>query len=178
MLQIKAMIRKMNSEGNKIDMIVLDYIDCVVSDNKGGDAIYEQAVVMRAFESMCYELNLVGWTATQGNRQSISSDIVTTDQMGGSIGKAQVAHVIISVAKSLEQKDQKLANIAIVKSRIGDDGKVFSNCKFDNAMLEIDTAEQTTFIGHDENKIQSEKQRINDLLDRRKSRLEEAEPPF
>jgi replicative DNA helicase len=174
-LQIKALIRKMRSEGINIDVIVLDYIDCVISDNKGGDTIYEQGAVMRAFESMCYELEMVGWTATQGNRQSISSDVVTTDQMGGSIGKAQVAHVIISVAKSLEQKDQKMANIAIVKSRIGDDGKVFSNCKFDNAMIEIDTAEQTTFIGHEEDRMQQERNHIRNLLDKRKSREEQSE---
>ena len=70
---------------------------------------------MRGFESMCHELNLVGWTATQGNRSSISSEVVTTDQMGGSIKKAQVGHVIISVAKSLQQKEMNLATIAITK---------------------------------------------------------------
>ena len=60
---------------------------------------------MRAFEAMCHELHIAGWTATQGNRSSISSEVVTTDQMGGSIKKAQVGHVIISVAKTLQQKE-------------------------------------------------------------------------
>jgi len=172
MRQIKAQIRKMASDGVKIDMIVLDYIDCVLPETQSGESWQSEGSVMRAFEAMCYELNLVGWTATQGNRQSISSDVVTTDQMGGSIKKAQIGHVIISIAKSLEQKEAKLANIAIVKSRIGDDGKIFSNCKFDNAMLEIDTSEQTTFLGHEENRAQSERQKINDLLDRRRQREE------
>ena len=73
--------------------------------------------VMRKFEGMCSELNLAGWTATQGNRTSISSEVVTTDMMGGSIKKAQVGHVIISVAKTLQQKELGLATIAVVKSR-------------------------------------------------------------
>jgi len=59
--------------------------------------------------------------------------------MGGSIKKAQVGHVIISVAKTLQQKEMNLATIAITKSRIGKDGVVFENCKFNNELLEIDT---------------------------------------
>jgi replicative DNA helicase len=173
MLQIKNQIRKMIADGLKIDLVVLDYIDCVLPDRNLGDEWKSEGSVMRGFESMCHELDLVGWTATQGNRQSISADVVTTDQMGGSIKKAQVGHVIISVAKSLQQKEMKLATIAITKSRIGDDGVVFENCKFDNGMLEIDTESSVTFLGLEEQQEERNKQRIKDLLDKRKQREQE-----
>jgi replicative DNA helicase len=170
MLQIKNQIRKMIADGIKVDMVLLDYIDCVVPDRNLGDEWKSEGSVMRAFEAMCHELDLVGWTATQGNRSSISSDVVTTDQMGGSIKKAQVGHVIISVAKSLQQKEMKLATIAITKSRIGDDGIVFENCKFDNSMLEIDTDNSVTFLGLEEEKEERNRQRIKDLLEKRKQK--------
>ena len=170
MLQIKNQVRKMIADGIKLDMILLDYIDCVVPDKNLGDEWKSEGSVMRAFEAMCHELDLVGWTATQGNRNSISSDVVTTDQMGGSIKKAQVGHVIISVAKSLQQKEMKLATIAITKSRIGDDGIVFENCKFDNSMLEIDTDNSVTFLGLEEEKEERNRQRVRDLLEKRKQR--------
>jgi replicative DNA helicase len=170
MLQIKNQIRKMVSDGIKVDMIVLDYIDCVVPDKNLGDEWKSEGSVMRAFEAMCHEMNLVGWTATQGNRSSISSEVVTTDQMGGSIKKAQVGHVIISVAKTLQQKELKLATIAITKSRIGDDGVVFENCKFDNAMIEIDTESSMTFLGLEEQKEERQRQRVRELLDKRKQK--------
>ena len=170
MLQIKGQIRKMIADGIKIDMVLLDYIDCVVPDKNLGDEWKSEGSVMRAFESMCHELDLVGWTATQGNRSSISSDVVTTDQMGGSIKKAQVGHVIITVAKSLQQKEMKLATIAITKSRIGDDGVVFENCKFDNGMLDIDTESSVTFLGLEEQTEERNRQRIKDLIDKRKER--------
>ncbi len=118
MNQIKNQVRKMIAEGTKIDMIILDYIDCVVPDKMLGDEWKSEGSVMRGFEAMCHELDIAGWTATQGNRNSISSEVVTTDQMGGSIKKAQVGHVIITVAKSLQQKEMNLATIAITKSRI------------------------------------------------------------
>lgn len=170
MLQIKNQIRKMVSDGIKVDMIVLDYIDCIVPDKNLGDEWKSEGSVMRAFEAMCHEMNIVGWTATQGNRSSISSEVVTTDQMGGSIKKAQVGHVIISVAKTLQQKELKLATMAITKSRIGDDGVVFENCKFDNAMIEIDTESSMTFLGLEEQKEERQRQRVRELLEKRKQK--------
>ena len=170
MNQIKNQIRKMIAEGIKIDLVVLDYIDCVLPDRNLGDEWKSEGSVMRGFESMCHELDLVGWTATQGNRNSISADVVTTDQMGGSIKKAQVGHVIITIAKSLQQKEMNLATIAITKSRIGKDGIVFENCKFDNEMLEIDTESSVTFLGLEEQKEERNKDRIKELMSKRQQR--------
>ena len=174
MNQIKNQVRKMTAEGTKIDMIILDYIDCVVPDKNLGDEWKSEGSVMRGFEAMCHELDMAGWTATQGNRNSISSEVVTTDQMGGSIKKAQVGHVIITVAKSLQQKEMNLATIAITKSRIGKDGIIFENCKFDNGMLEIDTEQSVTFLGHEEQKEERNKNRIKELLERKKRQQHES----
>ena len=173
MMQIKNQVRKMIAEGNKIDMVLLDYIDCVVPDKNLGDEWKSEGSVMRGFEAMCHELNIVGWTATQGNRSSISSEVVTTDQMGGSIKKAQVGHVIISVAKSLQQKEMNLATIAITKSRIGKDGVVFENCKFNNELLEIDTESSVTFLGFEEQQEERKRDRVKELLEKRKQREQE-----
>jgi replicative DNA helicase len=166
--QIKNQIRKMIADGIKIDVIILDYIDCVTPEKMMDDEWKSEGSVMRAFEAMCHELNIAGWTATQGNRSSISSEVVTTDQMGGSIKKAQVGHVIISVAKTLQQKELKLATIAITKSRIGKDGVIFENCKFDNELLLIDTESSMTMLGFEENKEQKNRDRIREILDRKK----------
>jgi len=68
MSQIKNLIRKKIAEGINIDMVLLDYIDCVVPEKNLGDEWKSEGSVMRGFEAMCHELNLVGWTATQGNR--------------------------------------------------------------------------------------------------------------
>jgi replicative DNA helicase len=174
MNQIKNQVRKMIAEGIRVDMIILDYIDCVVPDKNLGDEWKSEGSVMRGFEAMCHELDIAGWTATQGNRNSISAEVVTTDQMGGSIKKAQVGHVIITVAKSLQQKEMNLATIAITKSRIGKDGIIFENCKFDNGMLEIDTEQSVTFLGHEEQKEEKNRNRIKELLERKKQKEQES----
>jgi replicative DNA helicase len=168
--QIKNQVRKMIADGTKIDLILLDYIDCVLPESSAKDEWKAEGSVMRAFEAMCHELNIVGWTATQGNRSSISSEVVTTDQMGGSIKKAQVGHVIITVAKTLQQKEMNLATIAITKSRLGKDGVVFENCKFNNELLEIDTESSVTFLGFEEQQEERKRDRVRELLEKRKQR--------
>ena len=170
MNQIKNQVRKMIADGTKIDMILMDYIDCVLPESSAKDEWKAEGSVMRAFEAMCHELDLAGWTATQGNRSSISSEVVTTDQMGGSIKKAQVGHVIITVAKTLQQKEMNLATIAITKSRLGKDGVVFENCKFNNELLEIDTESSVTFLGFEEQQEERKRDRVKELLDKRKQR--------
>ena len=135
---------------------------------KANDPLGLSYKMQEFFEAMCHELHIAGWTATQGNRSSISSEVVTTDQMGGSIKKAQVGHVIISVAKTLQQKELKLATIAITKSRIGKDGVIFENCKFDNELLVIDTESSMTFLGFEENKEQKNRDRIREIMEKKK----------
>jgi len=90
----------------------------------------------------------VGWTAVQSGRAGLSSDVIHLDNMGGSIKRAQVGHLVISIARSLQQKELGLATIAILKSRFGMDGIVFENCTFDNSRVFIDTSKKniiTTF---------------------------------
>jgi hypothetical protein len=107
---------------------------------------------MRLLETMIEEMNVACWTATQGNRASTAVEVVKTDNMGGSLKKAQIAHLIMSIGKTLEQKEAKVATIAILKNRMGPDGMVFESCKFDNSLLEIDTNERITENGFDEKK--------------------------
>jgi hypothetical protein len=169
--KIKSKIRKLISEGFVPDMLILDYVDCVSTDNSiNGEEWKGEGSVMRSLESMTTEFNIAIWTATQGSRDSISSEVVTSDQMGGSIKKAQIAHVIISIAKTLEQKEHNLATLSLLKSRIGQDGIIFQNCKFDNKMLIIDTDTQNTLLGHEEQKTQDRANRAVEAFRARQQR--------
>lgn len=149
MQTIKSFVRQEISTGFKPDIIVLDYIDCVESTKQYNDEWSGEGNVMRGFESMLSEFGLVGWTAVQGNRSSINADVVTGDQMGGSIKKAQIGHFIMSIARTLPQKESGRATIAVLKSRFGRDGVVFEDCTFDNGKVLIDTETSQTFLGYE-----------------------------
>jgi len=157
MNHIKTYIRHLISSGFKPELVVLDYIDCVESTKRFNDEWSGEGNVMRGFESMLHEYSIVGWTAVQGNRSSISSDVVTGDQMGGSIKKAQIGHFIMSIARSLTQKENNRATIAVLKSRFGKDGVIFEDCTFDNGRVFIDTESSDTFLGY-ERKVEVRKE--------------------
>lgn len=124
--------------GMKFDMVVLDYIDCVESHKPtSGDDLKAELVVIKAFEAMAAEFKIPCWTAVQGNRSSISAEFVNTDQMGGSIKRAQKTHFMMSIARSQEQKQNNTANIQILKARFAKDGLIFENAIFNNDTLEI-----------------------------------------
>jgi hypothetical protein len=50
---------------------------------------------------------------------------------------------------------------------------VFENCKFDNAMIEIDTESTTTFLGIEEQKEERQRLRVKELLEKRQQREQE-----
>ena len=166
--EIKSKLRKMIADGFRIDLLTLDYVDCISPEKSGiGEEWKGEGAVMRQLESMTSELDIAIWTATQGNRESIKSEVVTTDQMGGSIKKAQIGHIVLSIGKTLEQKEHNLATLTLLKSRIGKDGVIWNNCLFNNEFLTIDTDTQTTLLGMEEEHQKKNQQRIRTLLEQK-----------
>ena len=166
---IRRYIDKKISEGFRPDIVILDYIDCVQPSKNFDDYYAGEGNVMREFETMILDLNMAGWTFVQGNRSSIKAEFVESDQIGGSIKKGQIGHFIMSIAKSLPQKESGHANIAILKSRFGRDGLAFQNCIFDNSRIQIEIGEEQNAITQFEAKTGVNginQQAINNVLDR------------
>lgn len=168
MTTIKNYVRKEIARGFKPDIIFLDYIDCVIPSKRVDDVNVGEGVVMREFEAMLFELNIAGWTAVQSNRSGLNADTVDATMMGGSIKKAQIGHFVLSIAKGLEQKDNDVATMAILKSRFGNDGKVFEDILFKNSTVEIDITTQNigrTVLETRDIKKNNDQQRVNFMLD-------------
>ena len=167
MPMIRQYIKKKIAEGFRPDIVLLDYIDCVVPSKHYDDTNVGEGAVMRQFESMLAELDIAGWTAVQGNRSSIGSNVVESHQMGGSIKKGQIGHFIVSIAKTLDQKLEGTATMAILKSRFGIDGVVFDNIVFNNANMQIDMGQSgggKTLSQHEKDKKVNETQRAANVL--------------
>jgi replicative DNA helicase len=164
---IKQMIKKEMSKGFKPDLILLDYIDCVQPTKVFNSEWTGEGNVMRQFETMLAELNVAGWTAVQGNRSAINADVVESDMMGGSIKKAQIGHFILSIAKTLVQKENGTANMAILKSRFGKDGIVLRDATFNNGTIQIQANENdsgTSFLEQEQIKVDENQEIATDAL--------------
>jgi replicative DNA helicase len=165
---IRQYIRKLIATGFRPDVVILDYIDVVEPSRRFDDVNAGEGSVMRQFETMLLELDIAGWTAVQGNRSSIKADVVEADQMGGSIKKAQIGHFVVSIAKTLDQKDKSTATMAILKSRFGKSGMIFEDIVFDNARIQIEMGENKQASTRTEYKNNVEvkgQKRTNEVLD-------------
>lgn len=144
---IKNFIVKLTNRGFKPDLVTIDYFECLAHE-KGGFATdtewTREGITMRKLETIAKELDIAIWIPTQGNKDSIVSEIVTVDKAGGSIKKGQVAQVIISIARTLEDREQNRATLALLKNRSGKGAKLFKNIYFDNgkSIIRCDDVEE------------------------------------
>jgi hypothetical protein len=131
----------MINSGFKPDLTIIDYFECLEHENdKSISNEYEkEGKTMRRFEAMAGELDMAIWIPSQGTKESINLELVTMDKIGGSVKKAQIAHVIMSIARTVDDIANNKATIAILKNRAGKSGKVFNNVEFNNGTCRIST---------------------------------------
>lgn len=137
---IKNFIIKLTNKGFKPDLVIIDYFECLApekSSNYSESEWSKEGVTMRKIEAMAKDLDIAIWIPTQGNKDSIMADIVTVDKSGGSIKKGQIAQVIISIARTIEDRENNKATLALLKNRSGKGSKIFKNIYFDNGKSTI-----------------------------------------
>lgn len=139
-LDIKKFIEKMINQGFRPDLVILDYFECLKLFGPSTMSKWDKETVsMRSIEAMCNELNIAFWVPVQGNRDSISAELVTMDNAGGAFTKIQIAHIIMSITRSLEDIEANIATVSILKNRAGGSGKVIDNTNFNNGTSTITT---------------------------------------
>lgn len=139
--KLKRYIQKLINAGFKPDMVIVDYFECVEPEQLlyGENEWNKEGKTMRKLESMAGELDIALWVPTQGTKDSINLELVTMDKAGGSAKKVQIGHIIMSIARTMEDMDKNLATIAILKNRAGKSGKVFNGVEFNNGTCRIST---------------------------------------
>lgn len=134
------LIKKHINAGFRPDMVIIDYFECIKLSGPSTMSKWDkESWIMRKIESAANELNIAFWIPVQGNKDSINTDLVTMDNGGGSIGKIQIAHIIMSITRSLEDIADNIATIAILKNRAGSSGRVIDGAIFNNGTCTIST---------------------------------------
>lgn len=145
---IKRMIKKLIMTGFTPDVVIIDYFECLNHDcfaNIGND--YEkEGKSMRKFEAMAGELNIALWIPSQGTKDSVNAELVTMDKIGGSAKKSQIAHIILSIARTTDDIASNKATIAVLKNRAGQSGRIFEGANFNNGTCIIKADENSCDI--------------------------------
>jgi hypothetical protein len=165
--KIRTWVKRQRQNNIIPDMIVIDYLDCIQLSEESWAA---EGVLVRQFETLAEELKIPVHLFTQGGRQSIGQEVVTSDMGGGSIKKSQFAHFLYSIGRTMEQQENGRANLSILKNRFGPAGIVFENVLFDNGSVQIDTengSEELTFLGVENKRDEKKRNRVNDILQKK-----------
>lgn len=137
---IKRLIIKLKNNGFSPDLVIVDYFECLLCKGDSSDDKWEkEGKTMRKFEAMAGELNIGIWIPVQGTKDSLNVEVVTMDKAGGSFKKIQIAHIVMSIARTMDDIEQSLATIAILKNRAGKAGKVLNGVSFNNGTCRIST---------------------------------------
>ena len=152
---IKEEILKERNRGFWADVVIVDYFGCVKPErgfNSNSDITDRESVTMRKFETMASELDVALWIPTQGNRGSMSAETVTGNEIGGSFAKYQIAQVVLSISRTLDDVNSKRALFTILKQRNGGAG-IKLPAMFDNGTCTVTIDNTISFdetLGFDE----------------------------
>lgn len=138
---VERLIKKLKNNGFSPDLVIVDYFECL-GHKKGSmqkDEWGKEAETMRKFEALAGTMNIAFWIPVQGTRESINAEVVTMDKAGGSFKKIQIAHIVMTIARTTEDIEANIATIAILKNRAGKAGKIFNNVEFNNGTCRIST---------------------------------------
>jgi replicative DNA helicase len=127
--KLEAHIEKMIANGNKPDLIIIDYADLMLTNSGRVENTYlEQGGIYIDIRGMGGTLGIPTWTASQSTRSSVEDEVISADKIADSYAKVMNADFIISLSRKATDKINNTARIHIMKNRFGPDGITFP-CK-------------------------------------------------
>jgi replicative DNA helicase len=136
---IIAYIKRTINKGFKPDLVTIDYFEAADQErghpNKSEWTL--EGIAMRKLEGAAKELGIAIWIPSQGGRDSFTAQIVNMSMGGGSIKKQQIAQVVMSISRTLEDIDNNTATLTILKNRAGRSGASFEGIYFNNGTCQI-----------------------------------------
>jgi len=172
-IQIRSYLKRLENTGFKPDMVIVDYFECLIASKNFKDQWTGEGHTMRQLEAIASDLDIALWVPTQGTKDSLNAEIVTMDKAGGSFKKIQIAHIVISIARSMEDLENNIATIAILKNRSGKSGSVMEGAYFNNGTCEINTDNIQMYDGWGEYQGAEDEKKMNkknDILEKAKAR--------
>lgn len=113
-------IERLKAEGFNPGLIIDDYPDLLSPSRRYTDRRFELSAIFKDCRDLGHKHGLPFWGATQGNRSSLSKEIITMADIAEDIGKANIADVIIAVCQTYEEEQTNRCRLYMAKVRDGE----------------------------------------------------------
>jgi len=142
---LTAHIQKCIDQGQKPDMVVVDYAD-LLRPAKASDKRLELNDIYEDLRGVAGEYNIPVWTASQSSRSSTDDEVIEGNKVSESYNKIMIADFVMSLSRKLNDKIGGTGRWHIIKNRFGPDGMTFPS-KINTTNGHIDIFEPNSDMG-------------------------------
>lgn len=138
--QLSSFIKKVKESGEKIDAIVIDYLN-LLHTTVGANSYERVKHICEQVRAMSYEFACPIISATQLNRSAYNTNNPGMEGLSESIGLAATADVILSIFQNEEDQEMNIIRLGMMKNRYGPRGMV-QPMRIDYSTLTIEQSDE------------------------------------
>lgn len=122
---IKNHMEKLKRKDFKIDMVIVDYGDLIRPITAQKEKRTELESIYEELRALAQVYNCALWTASQTNRSGLNAEVITMESISEAFNKCFVADFIMTVSRTIKDKNTNEGRIFVAKNRNGPDGLVY-----------------------------------------------------
>ena len=157
---LKNHLEKIRQTEMEIDMIIVDYGDLLKSSTvrKNSEKRHELESIYEELRGIGQEFGCPIVTASQTNRKGLNEEVITMESIAEAFNKCFVADLIISLSRTIKDRNCNIARIFVAKNRNGPDGIVYS-AFMDTSSVAIKVLERDDVVKLQQQQLAKEKQK-------------------
>ena len=116
---IRTYLRRLAGQGYVPDLILIDYLDLVLSPRTYHSSHEELDAITKSLHGISKEFNTAIWTATQLNRGGLAMETPDETSVAGAVNKLFTVDVAMFLACTSEERENQEMRIIVSKNRNG-----------------------------------------------------------
>lgn len=134
--QLHGMMEEYRTQKKPIDLVVLDYADLLISQDKLKESRFELNRLYQELRIFAGRFEVPVWTASQSNRAALNKRVVSMADVAEAYGKTNHADLILALCQTDEEKEDKEMRIFVAKTRMGETNPIVSlHCDLSRMIL-------------------------------------------
>ena len=139
---IKNHLEKLKQKDIKVEMIIVDYGDLLKPVKATREKRHDLETIYEELRAIAQENKCPVWTASQTNRSGLNAEVITMESISEAYSKCFVSDFIISVSRTIDDKNNNTGRVFVAKNRFGPDGIIYP-AKMDLSRVKIDVLPST-----------------------------------
>ena len=123
---IRNHLEKVKQTQMEVDMVIVDYGDLLRSVYRNTEKRHDLESIYEDLRGLAQEFSCPVITASQTNRKGLNEEVITMESISEAFNKCFVADFIISLSRTIKDKNSNIGRLFIAKNRNGPDGIIFS----------------------------------------------------